>query len=79
MACLITAGVPAGHDMTALLGHGVVRGETAEKSQADSLPEMRRQHETQRVQAALHAAGGDRDLAARTLGISRTTLWRKLR
>ena len=79
MACLMAAGAPSSHDMIALLGHGVVRSETTETSQADSLPAMRRQHEAQRVQAALRAAGGDRDLAARTLGISRTTLWRKLR
>jgi propionate catabolism operon transcriptional regulator len=43
-----------------------------------SLRRARERAERERLEAALEAAGGNLGIAARALGISRTTLWRKL-
>ncbi|PLZ00126.1 propionate catabolism operon regulatory protein PrpR [Burkholderia sp. WAC0059] len=50
------------------------RGDAA----APTLRERRRRLETDEIRAVLEACGGDRDAACRTLGISKTTLWRRL-
>lgn len=52
----------------------VARGATA----GHSLRERRRRVEADEIRAALVACNGDRDAACKTLGISKTTLWRKL-
>lgn len=58
----------------------------SENGSAPSLPvakqtwvHTRQVHERQRIEEALARCHGDREAAARLLGISRTTLWRKLR
>ncbi|MBT9474660.1 propionate catabolism operon regulatory protein PrpR [Polaromonas sp.] len=79
MACLMAQAAPALEEVVALLGYGALRIAATASPAAGSLTELRRQDENQRIQAALQAAGGDRDAAASALGISRTTLWRKLR
>lgn len=40
--------------------------------------QRRRRAEADEIRAALDACGGDRDRACAMLGISKTTLWRKL-
>jgi propionate catabolism operon transcriptional regulator len=45
---------------------------------AKTLRERSRRVEADQIRAALAACNGDRDEACRTLGISKTTLWRKL-
>ncbi len=42
-------------------------------------PESRPSQDVRQIEAALQRSGGDRAAAARMLGISRTTLWRRLR
>ncbi len=49
-----------------------------ERDAATSLRQSSRSAETERVRAMLEVFGGDRDAACRALGISKTTLWRKL-
>lgn len=44
-----------------------------------AMRELNRQHARATARAMLDACGGDRDEACRRLGISRSTLWRKLR
>jgi propionate catabolism operon transcriptional regulator len=46
---------------------------------ARRLDALQRAAEIQHIQEALRAHGGNQAAAARALGISRTTLWRKLR
>ncbi|NMM08273.1 propionate catabolism operon regulatory protein PrpR [Polaromonas sp.] len=79
MACLLAGAAPAPEEIAALLGHASASATPAPAVLVASLPVLRRQHEAQRAHAALKASGGDRDAAALALGISRTTLWRKLR
>jgi propionate catabolism operon transcriptional regulator len=45
---------------------------------SESLAERRRDTDRERVLRMIEACGGDRALAAKRLGIGRTTLWRKL-
>ena len=85
MACLIEQAAPRSSDVLALLDASAsgreARADTAahQTSPEHSLPQTRRQHEAQRVRTVLQACGGDKEAAAQTLGISRTTLWRKMR
>lgn len=83
MACLIEQAAPGEPEVMALLACGGAAGALASPhaapQAAHSLPQTRRQHEAQRARAVLQDCGGDRDAAAQALGISRTTLWRKLR
>ena len=44
-----------------------------------ALGSYRMEAEAMHLQDVLKACGGNRELAARQLGISRTTLWRKLK
>ncbi len=57
-----------------------VGGSDAQGSRADTktLRERSRRVEADQIRAALAACNGDRDAACRALGISKTTLWRKL-
>ncbi len=45
---------------------------------APTLGERRRRVEADAIRAVLDACGGDRERACAVLGISKTTLWRKL-
>ncbi|ESS37787.1 Propionate catabolism operon regulatory protein PrpR [Burkholderia cenocepacia KC-01] len=45
---------------------------------ARTLQARRRRAEADEIRAVLDACGGDRDRACAMLGISKTTLWRKL-
>ncbi|WP_323118970.1 propionate catabolism operon regulatory protein PrpR [Burkholderia alba] len=47
-------------------------------AQAPTLQQRRRRAEADEIRAVLDACGGDRDRACAMLGISKTTLWRKL-
>jgi propionate catabolism operon transcriptional regulator len=51
---------------------------TQPRADALTLRERSRRVEADEVRAALEACGGDRDRVCRMLGISKTTLWRKL-
>ncbi|MDK2125178.1 propionate catabolism operon regulatory protein PrpR [Parachitinimonas caeni] len=53
--------------------------ELSEAAPAPDLPSTRRQQELQHIRKILAACGGDQTEAARQLGISRTTLWRRLK
>jgi propionate catabolism operon transcriptional regulator len=52
--------------------------ERAHGDDAKTLRERSKHIEAEQVRAALAACNGDRDAACRALGISKTTLWRKL-
>ncbi|EMH3403756.1 propionate catabolism operon regulatory protein PrpR, partial [Burkholderia multivorans] len=52
-------------------------GGDAEDAQT-TLQARRRRAEADEIRAVLDACGGDRDRACAMLGISKTTLWRKL-
>lgn len=54
------------------------RTEEPQKPQIKSLQDGRGILEDQLIQKTLHECGGNKSLAAERLGISRTTLWRKL-
>ena len=51
--------------------------DTADSDDAQTLHARRRRAEADEIRAVLDACGGDRDARA-MLGISKTTLWRKL-
>ncbi|MGN6650418.1 propionate catabolism operon regulatory protein PrpR [Trinickia sp.] len=57
------------------VGDSNARGSRAD---ATTLRERSRHVEADQIRAALAACNGDRDAACRALGISKTTLWRKL-
>ncbi|WP_455732593.1 helix-turn-helix domain-containing protein, partial [Burkholderia stabilis] len=50
----------------------------ADTDDAQTLHARRRRAEADEIRAVLDACGGDRDRACAMLGISKTTLWRKL-
>ncbi|KGB93097.1 propionate catabolism operon regulatory protein PrpR [Burkholderia cepacia] len=52
--------------------------DTADADDAQTLHARRRRAEADEIRAVLDACGGDRDRACAMLGISKTTLWRKL-
>ncbi|MCA8097711.1 propionate catabolism operon regulatory protein PrpR [Burkholderia contaminans] len=52
--------------------------DTADSDDAQTLHARRRRAEADEIRAVLDACGGDRDRACAMLGISKTTLWRKL-
>ncbi|HUL65153.1 MAG TPA: helix-turn-helix domain-containing protein, partial [Burkholderiaceae bacterium] len=51
---------------------------TPTKASPMTLRERSRHVEADEIRAALAACGGDRDAVCKALGISKTTLWRKL-
>ncbi|KVC46800.1 propionate catabolism operon regulatory protein PrpR [Burkholderia ubonensis] len=51
---------------------------SADPDDAPTLQARRRRAEADEIRAALDACGGDRDRACAMLGISKTTMWRKL-
>ncbi|MDB5892429.1 MAG: propionate catabolism operon regulatory protein PrpR [Polaromonas sp.] len=86
MACLIEQAAPRTPAVAALLGASRPSVQEAgpdtapgQLSTEHSLPQTRREHEAQRARSVLQACGGDKEAAVQILGISRTTLWRKLR
>jgi propionate catabolism operon transcriptional regulator len=54
----------------------IQEGETALGT--ETLKQRSRKVETEEIRAMLESFGGDREKVARALGISKTTLWRKL-
>ncbi|WP_175965149.1 propionate catabolism operon regulatory protein PrpR [Burkholderia sp. BCC0322] len=52
--------------------------DAADSDDAQTLQARRRRAEADEIRAVLDACGGDRDRACAMLGISKTTLWRKL-
>ena len=56
-----------------------VRSATPRSASKPTLTELRRHREAETAKAEVEQCGGDMDLASRNLGISRTTLWRKLK
>ncbi|WP_407711912.1 helix-turn-helix domain-containing protein [Burkholderia cepacia] len=52
--------------------------DAADADDAQTLHARRRRAEADEIRAVLDACGGDRDRACAMLGISKTTLWRKL-
>ncbi|WP_038762915.1 propionate catabolism operon regulatory protein PrpR [Burkholderia pseudomallei] len=62
-------------------GHGDASGgdiDADADARRPTLVQRRRRAEADEIRAALDACGGDRDRACARLGISKTTLWRKL-
>ena len=80
MACLMAGQVIGADQMVAVIGHrSAAAAVTNFDASIPSLQTLRKQDEARRVQASLTAHSGDREATAKALGISRTTLWRKLR
>lgn len=85
MTCLMAGAAPPAEALAALLAYSAAPAPLATVDKAPSSPaasclaDMRKSDETRRIKDTLHAHAGDRDAAARALGISKTTLWRKLR
>ena len=78
MACLSADRAPTRGEIKAMLaGMGQMAG--VGSPQGRTLPVARRTLDAEMAQAMLRACAGNHDEAARRLGISRTTLWRKLR
>ncbi|WP_413197390.1 propionate catabolism operon regulatory protein PrpR [Pararobbsia alpina] len=75
-----------GGEVSGVLSHDVLRTIAPElfaahgrsKKSALTLRERSRHIEADEIRAALAAANGDRDAVCKALGISKTTLWRKL-
>ena len=65
-------------DVLRLIAPEVFVYATAGKPAAQTLRERSRGVEAEEIRAALAAHGGDRDAVCATLGISKTTLWRRL-
>jgi propionate catabolism operon transcriptional regulator len=80
--CLLAGTVPAPEVLRSVLGSFEPAGLPAADKQGAAprqLESMQRAAEIEHIRAALRANGGNHAAAARALGISRTTLWRKLR
>jgi len=74
--------VPAAGTLRKVLGSFDPDGECPAATQGavpDSLESVQRATEIEHIRASLRVHGGNRAAAARALGISRTTLWRKIR
>ncbi|CAJ0862388.1 propionate catabolism operon regulatory protein PrpR [Ralstonia flatus] len=65
-------------DVLRLIAPEVFAHATAGKPAAQTLRERSRGVEAEEIRAALAAHGGDRDAVCAALGISKTTLWRRL-
>jgi propionate catabolism operon transcriptional regulator len=61
-----------------LFAHAAQADAGAGDDNAQTLHARRRRAEADEIRAVLDACGGDRDRACAMLGISKTTLWRKL-
>ncbi|MFC4274317.1 propionate catabolism operon regulatory protein PrpR [Achromobacter aloeverae] len=82
LECLLAGEVPAVsvlRDVVDPAGGMTGRGEIAATEEGASLEAMQRAAEIRHIREVMHAHGGNQASAARALGISRTTLWRKLR
>jgi propionate catabolism operon transcriptional regulator len=76
--CVELASTPGVDDLMALIDRPAAPG--AARAAADAtLANERTHHEIRHIQQVLADCGGDQVAAARALGISRTTLWRRLR
>ena len=65
-------------DALLMIAPELFRGQGRTKPSPQTLRERSRHVEADEIRAALEAAGGDRDAVCKALGISKTTLWRKL-
>lgn len=80
LACLVAGKVIDADQMLKVIGHrSAASAATKNSAQAPTLQSLRKQDEARRIHMTLTAHGGDREATAKALGISRTTLWRKLR
>jgi propionate catabolism operon transcriptional regulator len=80
MACLVAGEVTGADQLAAVIGHrSAAVPATTLNANTPSLQALRKQDEARRIHATLAAHDGDREASAKALGISRTTLWRKLR
>jgi len=73
--CVELAGTPDLAELMALIDHPAL----PDSAPAASLAAGRSLHEQRHIQQVLADCGGDQGAAAKALGISRTTLWRRLK
>ena len=73
--CVELAGTPDLAELLALIDHPAL----PDSAPAASLAAGRSLHEQRHIQQVLADCGGDQGAAAKALGISRTTLWRRLK
>lgn len=78
MACLVADRAPRRHEIKSMLAE-MGNPSAPDLSTARSMTSERRSHDSELARAMLATCGGNHDEAAKRLGISRTTLWRKLR
>jgi propionate catabolism operon transcriptional regulator len=81
LECLLAAAVPPASVLRGVLdpaGPAVLGGDDG-RQRPGPLGALQRATEIEHIREALRAHGGNQAAAARELGISRTTLWRKLR
>lgn len=76
--CVELASTPDLAEMMALIDRPEPQ-DTAPAAGTGSLATERSQHELRHIQQVLADCGGDQGAAAKALGISRTTLWRRLK
>lgn len=76
--CVELAGTPDLAELMALIDHPTPP-DTAPAASGASLAAGRSLHEQRHIQQVLADCGGDQGAAAKALGISRTTLWRRLK
>ena len=76
--CVELASTPDLADLMALIDLPEPQ-DTAPPASAGSLATERTHHELRHIQQVLADCGGDQNAAAKALGISRTTLWRRLK
>jgi propionate catabolism operon transcriptional regulator len=78
MACLVNDKAPTRREIKTMLAE-MGNPTASELPEGRSLPSERRSRDSELARDMLDACGGNHDETARRLGISRTTLWRKLR
>ena len=78
MACLVNDKAPTRREIKIMLSE-MGNPTVPELPEGRSLPSERRSRDSELARDMLDACGGNHDETAKRLGISRTTLWRKLR
>lgn len=77
--CVELAGTPDLGELMALIDLRADPGSGTGQGDGPLLASERRQHELRHIHKVLEECAGDQSAAARLLGISRTTLWRRLK